>query len=328
MILLLSFGIICCQSDQKGNQNSLKSENMHHDEVSGQNDIFLFSYFVNERDGMYLAVSEDGLYWQALNDNRPVLKSYVGDSLLRDPSLVLDKNGRFHLVFTTSWTNLGFGYTSSIDLKQWEPQKFISVQIDSARNAWAPELFYDEEKDDFFIIWATAKRHIPTLKTGFKGDHRQYFITTSDFESFSIPQLLYEGHFSDMAIIDTYILHPSDSLYAFFFKVESTNLKDGGKDGIHFMTAPTLQGPYTKHQPIPQARGNAEGPAAIRVDGSWIVYYDAPRGAARSDDLADWQDITNQVNFPEGFRHGSVIKLDRAIIEKSFEIPFGKENEL
>ncbi|WP_319592433.1 family 43 glycosylhydrolase [uncultured Draconibacterium sp.] len=144
------------------------------------NELYVFTYFVNEKDGMHLAVSKDGLNWKPLNNNKPVLKSEVGDSLLRDPSVIQDANGVFHLVYTTSWTDLGFGYTQSIDLKNWKDQKFIPIDTgilsEGVRNAWAPELFYDFKNKEYYIIWASAKRYIPTLQTGFKGDQKQYFI--------------------------------------------------------------------------------------------------------------------------------------------------------
>ena len=293
-------------------------------------EVYLFSYFINEKDGMYLAVSEDGLDWHPLNNNQPVLKSYVGDSLLRDPSLVQDKTGRFHLVFTTSWTNLGFGYTSSADLVNWDKQQFIPIDkgslSDGVRNAWAPELYYEEEDDEFYMIWASAKTRIPTLKSGFKGDHKQYYIKTQDFNSFTRPELFYNGHFSDKAIIDTYVLDTEDEYY-FFYKVEATNLEDGGKDGIHFMSAPSLDGPYSESHPIPNARGNSEGPAVTKVGDDYIIYYDAPRGAARSTDLQNWKDISELVNYPENSRHGSVLKIDKSIVEKSFMLPFENSKE-
>jgi len=289
---------------------------------SPEKELYLFTYFVKEKDGMYMAVSEDGLQWTPLNNNQPVLKSYVGDSLLRDPSIIRDNEGQFHLVFTTSWTNLGFGYTSSTDLVNWGKQKFIPVDkgilSDGVRNAWAPEFYYESETDEYYIIWASAKKKIPTLKNGFKGDQKQYFIKTKDFQSFTEPALLYGGHLSDASVIDTYIVHPDDRYY-FFFKFQATHFPDGGKDGVHVMSAPSLEGPYSQHQPIPNARGNSEGPTATKVGDSWIVYYDAPKGAARSTDLKNWEDISDQVAFPPGFRHGSVVALPASLIVENFD---------
>jgi hypothetical protein len=294
--------------------------------------LYLFTYFVHQKGGMHLAVSKNGMDWHPLNNNQPVVKSTIGDSLLRDPSMIRDKNGDFHLVFTSSWNNKGFGYASSKDLVNWGEQKFINVKkgilSDSIRNVWAPEMYYDEKKDTYYMIWASAKRKIPTLKTGFKGDHKQYYIKTKDFESFTKPALLYGGHFSDMAIIDTYISHPHpDSSYYFFFKVEADNLVDGGKKGIHYVSAPNLDGPYSGMKPIPKARGNCEGPTVTKVDGYWVVYYDSPRGAALSRDLKNWEDISEKVDFPKGFRHGSVLKVKKSVVEESFELPFKEEND-
>lgn len=317
------FAILFLMACNNGTQqNSTENDTISQSENQAE-DLYVFTYFVKEKDGMYMAISQDGLNWQPLNDNKPVLKSVVGDSLLRDPSMIQDKNGVFHLVYTTSWTNLGFGYTRSTDLVNWETQKFIPVDTgilsEGVRNAWAPEFYYDSENDEYYIIWASAKRKIPTLKTGFKGDQKQYFIKTKDFTTFTQPQLLFGDHLSDASVIDCYIIHP-DSLYYFFFKIQADNLTDGGKDGVYWMTAPGLHGPYSEKQPIPNARGNCEGPTVTKAGDSWIVYYDAPKGAARSKDLKNWKDITGQVKFPEGFRHGSVIRVKKAIVENSFTL--------
>jgi beta-galactosidase len=285
--------------------------------------IYLFTYFVNEKDGMHMAVSDDGLNWYPLNDNQPVLKSVVGDSLLRDPSIIRDDKGTFHLVFTTSWTNLGFGYTHSSNLVDWAEQTFIPVDkgslSDSVRNAWAPELFYDTKEHTYYIIWASAKNRIPALQTGFKGDHKQYFIKTTNFDSFSEPQLLFGEYLSDAAVIDCHVVQ-TDKLYHFFFKIEADNLIDGGKDGLYHTASPSLHGPYAEKQPIPKARGNSEGPSVVKVGDRWILYYDSPKGAATSTDLQNWEDISDQVNFPEGFRHGSVVTVPRSIITKNFAL--------
>ena len=37
---------------------------------------------------------------------------------------------------------------------------------------------------------------------------------------------------------------------------------------------------------------------------------------ARSDDLIHWENISDQLTFPEGTRHGTVLKISRAELEK------------
>jgi hypothetical protein len=39
-------------------------------------------------------------------------------------------------------------------------------------------------------------------------------------------------------------------------------------------------------------------------------------GAVKSDDLENWIDISDQVSFPEGARHGSIIRISKKEFEK------------
>ena len=122
--------------------------------------VYLFSYFKgNGETGLHLAYSEDGLNWEALNDGKPILAPQVGkDRLMRDPCIVQGPSGTYHMVWTTGWWDKHIGYASSEDLVHWSEQQTIPVMMheDSAKNSWAPELFYDEENDQFLIFWATT----------------------------------------------------------------------------------------------------------------------------------------------------------------------------
>ena len=110
-------------------------------------DVYLFSYFRGEKEGLHLAYSYDGLRWTALNGNRSLLKPEIGeDRLMRDPSIVQGPDGTFHMVWTSSWHDRIIGYASSRDLLHWSKQRAIPVMAHEpeAQNCWAPELFYDE----------------------------------------------------------------------------------------------------------------------------------------------------------------------------------------
>lgn len=65
-----------------------------------KNNVYLFSYFVdNGEDGLHLAYSQDGLNWLPLNEGRSFLIPQLGkDKLMRDPSIVVSPEGRFHMV--------------------------------------------------------------------------------------------------------------------------------------------------------------------------------------------------------------------------------------
>jgi beta-galactosidase len=38
-------------------------------------------------------------------------------------------------------------------------------------------------------------------------------------------------------------------------------------------------------------------------------------GAVRSKDLINWEDISEQISFPDGTRHGTVFKVSPKIVE-------------
>ena len=46
---------------------------------------------------------------------------------------------------------------SSKDLIHWSEQREIKVMKDSlTNNVWAPEVFYDDEKEQFIVAWSSA----------------------------------------------------------------------------------------------------------------------------------------------------------------------------
>ncbi len=94
---------------------------------------FVFSYFKgNGADGLHLAWSRDALHWEPLNDDQPLTSPSVGGKLMRDPSIVRGPDGVFHMVWSTGWWDLGFGYASSKDLMHWSEQRFVPVNKEVA----------------------------------------------------------------------------------------------------------------------------------------------------------------------------------------------------
>ncbi len=181
------------------------------------NSLYLFSFF-REPDGqagLCLATSTNGLNWTELKppNGKSFLEPQVGGKLMRDPCLRQGPDGVFHLVWTTSWGRPPvFGYASSADLVHWSEERAIPVMENdpTAVNVWAPELFYDEAKQQWLVFWATT---IPGKfpETDNSGDqsqqihynHRIYYVTTKDFANFSPTKLLYDGGFN---VIDATML--------------------------------------------------------------------------------------------------------------------------
>jgi len=75
---------------------------------------FGFTFFRNNGEaGVYLAVSDDGRTWREVNGGQPILVPAVGGKLTRDPSVCVGPDKRYHMVWTTSWKDNGFGIAHS-----------------------------------------------------------------------------------------------------------------------------------------------------------------------------------------------------------------------
>jgi beta-xylosidase len=281
-------------------------------------DVYLFSFFQgNGEDGLHLAYSYDGLKWKALNNNESFLEPQVGnDKLMRDPCIIQGPDGMFHMVWTVSWNERGIGYASSEDLIHWSEQKYIPVMEHepTARNCWAPEVFYDEESKQYLIFWSTTipGRFPKTETTGDDGyNHRMYYVTTNDFNTFSETKLFYDHGFN---VIDGSLI-VENGKYVLFLKDETRH--PPGKN-IRIATSRELTQNYSA--PSEPITGDywAEGPTAVRINGYWIVFFDkyikGAMGAVRSKDLKNWEDISDKVDFPDGTRHGTVFKSSEKVL--------------
>jgi hypothetical protein len=286
--------------------------------ATGQNDQYLFSYFIgNGEDGLHLAHSKDGYLWRPLNGGKPYLTPAVGkDKLMRDPSVLLGEDGLFHMVWTVSWGEKGIGYSSSKDLVNWSKQQYIPVMEEepNARNCWAPELFFDNKAKLYYIFWATTITGRFKEGAEQKYNHRLYFTTTKDFRSFAPTQLFYDHKFS---VIDAAIIQ-SGKKYVMFLKDE-TDKPNLPEKNIRIATGDKAAGPYS--EPGSPITGNywAEGPAPINVKGTWFVYFDKytehKYGLITSTDLETWTDESNKLSMPEGIRHGTAFKVSNEVMK-------------
>lgn len=281
--------------------------------------VYLFSCFTgNSKDGLHLLYSEDGYKWEPLNNGNSFLTPLVGrDKLMRDPCIIEDEDGTFHMVWTVSWTEKGIGYAYSKDLVNWSEQQYIPVMEheENARNTWAPEITFDKKNKEFMIYWATTIRgEFPETQVEEEDgyNHRLYYTITKDFKTFSETKLLYDAGFN---VIDASIV-PYNGEYLMFLKDET---RVPPKKTLHIAKSKDLTGPYSK--PSEPITGNywAEGPTSLYIDGKWIVYFDVYRnhhmGAVASKDLVNWNDITDYISFPEGTRHGSAFKVNKKVVE-------------
>lgn len=285
-------------------------------------EVYLFSYFMNNgEDGLHLAYSEDGLQWSALNDNQSFLTPTAGqDKLMRDPCIIRGGDGLFHMVWTVSWNEQGIGYAHSTDLINWSEQQYLPVMEHEpdARNCWAPEIYYDAPSQEYLIYWATTipGRFPETDSTGDNGyNHRMYYTTSKDFKTFSETKLLFDQGFN---VIDATIQHIQDE-YIMFLKNEIRYPTP--EKNLSIAKSKHLLGPYSQASPpITPAKVWVEGPSVIQTENGWVVYFDRyiekRMGAIQSNDLVNWTDITESIHFPEGTRHGTVLKVEQSVVDK------------
>ncbi len=296
---------------------------------------YLFSSFRgNGEDGLHLAQSQDGLKWTPLNNDKSFLQPKIGGKLMRDPCICQGPDGTFHLAWTTGWWDKGIGIAHSKDLIHWSEQEYVPLMRQEAKalNCWAPEIFYDDTTKKFLIFWATTipGRFAETDATGDdhqggKLNHRIYYVTTKDFQTYSDTKLFYDDGFS---VIDATLVKEGDK-YVLIFKDE-TKLPVAKKN-IRIAFADSAEGPYG-HSSAPISPDWVEGPTAIKIDGQWIVYFDeytrGRYGAVASADMKKWESISPKLSFPKNTRHGTAFAVPQEVFKNLLENTKTTANQL
>lgn len=282
-------------------------------------DPMVFAFFrSNGETGVFLAGSRDALNWHELNGGKAVIVPGEKDALMRDPFLAKGPDGRFHMIWTWSWTAPFIGYSNSKDLKTWAPVQKIPVFAGAAgvRNVWAPEMVWDKKRNHWLIFWASAieGRFTETAESVDRGmSHRIYAMRTRDFQHFSKPEVWFDPGYP---VIDSTLVRDGGRWLMVFKDERSRPLKK------HLLVAEakSLDGPWT---PVGEAFTEtwSEGPSILRLGGIWHVYYDHYRDPAgyrlvTSKDLKSWSDATASLKMPERPRHGSFLRVSEKILRR------------
>ncbi len=281
-------------------------------------DLYMFTSFHEPADeGLRFLYSEDGIHWDSIAGTW--LAPTLGDSIMRDPSIVVGPDSTFHLVWTIAWKgDTGFGYSSSRDLVNWSEQRRIPamVSVASTQNLWAPELFYDDVKGQYMVVYASC---VPDA--GFdvgieeeKNNHRLYYVTTKDFTTFSDPKLFYEPGFS---CIDATLVKRGPEDYVMVVK---DNTRPNRNIKVAF--AKDAEGPYTAASE-PFTESFTEGPSVAKVGDEYYIYYDTYRkfiySAHKTSDFKTFTDVTDSISVPSGHKHGTIFRAPRSVVEKLIE---------
>ncbi|MFC2136966.1 glycoside hydrolase family 43 protein [Bacteroidota bacterium] len=276
--------------------------------------MYLFTSFKEPADeGLRFLYSYDGFNWERI-DGVFLVPEVGKQKVMRDPSIVQGPDGTFHLVWTSSWRgDIGFGYSNSKDLIHWSEQYFIPVMDfdTSTVNVWAPELFYDDDNEQFIILWAST---IPyKFEKGIedeRNNHRMYYTTTKDFKTFSETKLFIDPGFS---IIDAVIVKRSSNDYVLVLKDNTRperNLK------VAFGNSPV--GPYSGITPA-FTDTFTEGPTVVQINNEWLIYFDSYRKktyeAVKTIDFKKFVNINDQISVPEAHKHGTIFIVDEDILK-------------
>lgn len=268
---------------------------------------WVFAYFQEPANqGIYLALSRDGYHYTPLNGGQPwVVPSHPGE-LMRDVYLTRGPDHLFHMVWTWNWHGNSLGYASSPDLLHWSEQKEVPImsEFPEVSNVWAPETYWDAKRREWLIIWSSSMK-------GDKAGNRIWSAFTPDFNSFSKPQVFFDPGY---VVIDATIFHGARGPYRLIFKEQTL---DPLTYQERVASGPSLEGPWGDISgPINESW--SEGPSAIQVGKTYIVFYDhyrAPRAryeAVATTDWKHWKDITAETSLPAHSKHGSFFWVTEA----------------
>lgn len=284
----------------------------------GEKEYYMFTSFHEPATaGLRFLYSADGLHWDSIPGIW--LEPSIGSQrVMRDPSMARGKDGVYHLVWTTSWKgDLGFGYAQSTDLINWTEPRMINVMAHEPTtvNVWAPELFYDEDKNQFMVVWASCVPY--RFEKGIEDEynnHRLYYITTPDFETISETKLLFDPGFSS---IDATIVKRADKDYVMVYK---DNTRPQRNLMVAFANAP--EGPYTSDCKA-FTDSFIEGPNMLKIENNYYIFYDEYRkyryGAIKTGDFKNFVDANAEISFPKGHKHGTIFRASEAVVTKMLE---------
>jgi hypothetical protein len=104
--------------------------------------------------------------------------------LIHDPRIASADN-----VYHAVWYEQGIGIAHSRDLITWSEAAFLPVMVHErkAANAWAPEIFFDEDTGQYLIFWATTIPGRFRPQTGRQPEKESWpsHITSDRFKNYS-----------------------------------------------------------------------------------------------------------------------------------------------
>ena len=297
---------------------------------------YFFAYFAGEgySDGeqIYFASSQDGMNWDDLNDNNPVLTSTLGEKGVRDPFIIRSPEGdKFYLIATDLKINGGNGWDAaqnsgsqslmiweSTDLVNWSDQRMVEVSADiDAGCTWAPEATYDAKTGEYVVYWASRTPNVDTKQ-------RLYYAKTRDFYTFTEPKQYIDY---DQSSIDTTMIENNGTYYR-FTKNEggSTNELGALTKTIFLEKSDSVLGTFTQIKSDSlNSNQYVEGPTIFKLNqddaktDTWCLLVDDFGGSGYypliTTDLESGEFTkpeTGTYKMPSRARHGTPIRVTAA----------------
>lgn len=306
--------------------------------VSADKDKYVLTYFTgNDEAGetLHMAVSDDGMNWEALNGNNPIWssanlsgteQSYPDNSgvaasgHVRDPYAFQAQDGTYYILATDLNTENGTNWGNNSKLMVWHLNSLSelantnpwyidtsSIMIDAGitdyvSRAWAPEAIWDEEVGHYMLFWGCGN---------IDGHTVMYYAYTDDFKTLlSTPeQLIVTG----VDNIDGNITFDGEKYYMWF--------KDESQSKIAVATSNHASGPYGNVTSFTDNKFDShfEGPEVYQLNnGDYVLiadyyksnvsYFASYLTNSTPDSFHDSDRITVRLNHLSP-RHGSVINI-------------------
>ena len=280
---------------------------------------YLFCYFTGnepERESVNYAISEDGYHFTPLNGNQPFLFNEKGTKGIRDPFLFRAVDGSFYIIGTDMRSELGWASNHALcvwhsdDLVNWEQYESIDMEdygLEGSVRTWAPEAFYDKEKEMYMIYWANAQHNKETDEWT---NTVMWYAYTKDFKRLETkPQLLYAPPCKKDAI-DGDIIEKNGTFYMYY--------KDENEKYICYVYSDSLTGPYKEpeNKNITVFDEHTEGCCIYPLSGTdkWILIMDSyTKGRYVMQETTDLINFTkvDEKDYDLDFspRHGSMLLI-------------------
>ncbi|KAI1144265.1 glycoside hydrolase family 43 protein [Hypoxylon sp. FL0543] len=268
---------------------------------------YVFATFMSENEGkpneqtwLQIHTSTDGL-----NFGASIAKYKPPKGLIRDPSIIKDKDGSYYIVHTTGWTGDTFGVIRSKDLKTWNQVAMVKTEVKDTQQTWAPEWFTDPKDGKVYVIVS-----IKTKEANFA----PYIFTTqgnlSDFNAGEKLNVHNTGSGTHQAHVDMFMVYKPDDKKTPYHAF----MRNGDEKHIEHLTSKTVKGPWNYVQTNNALGfGETEGPALTKLpNGKWIMWMCGENGVvdaySTSNDLSTWAQPSDNLQLNGVFQQGTVLK--------------------